>query len=107
MYEDPSSSQLISAGLWLREQRERRNVSPRDLAQRLGLTFRQLAGGYEAGRTRVPPELYRPWAKALGIEPRLFARTMLGFYEPITHDLLFGPTDDMAEMPANDHAGDP
>ena len=41
------------------------------------------------------------WLRAerehMGLTPKVFAHTMLGFYDPITHDLLFGPPE-----PAND-----
>jgi transcriptional regulator with XRE-family HTH domain len=91
----------LAAATWLRDQRLRAGLSQRDLADRLGVTFQDLASGYEAGQRRVPPELYIAWARALGLAPKVFARTMLGFYDPITHDLLFGPPE-----PANDRGRD-
>ena len=93
----PNQSGLLAAAAWLRDQRTRACLSQRDLADRLGLAFQDLAIGYEQGEIRVPPELYIAWARALGLAPKVFARAMLGFYDPITHDLLFGPPE-----PAND-----
>ena len=61
------------------------------------MSFHQLSSGYEGGQIRVPSKLYAAWAKALGLAPKVFARAMLGFFDPITHDLLFGPPE-----PAND-----
>jgi len=101
MQSQDQSAQLTAAATWLRDQRLRAGLSQRDLADRLGLPFQDLASGYEGGQRRVPPELYIAWARALGLAPKVFARTMLGFYDPITHDLLFGPPE-----PANDRGPD-
>lgn len=84
------SAQLTAAAAWLRAEREYIGLSPRDLANWLAITPHQLMG-YEGGQSRVPSELYAAWARALGLEPKVFAHVMLGFYDPITHDLLFGP----------------
>jgi hypothetical protein len=100
MQSQDQSAQLTAAAAWLRAERERVGLSPRDLANWLGITPHQLMG-YEGGQSRVPPELYIAWARALGLAPKVFARTMLGFYDPITHDLLFGPPD-----PANDRGAE-
>lgn len=97
MQPDDQSSQFVFAAAWLRAEREHIGLSQRHLAEWLGLTFQDLAIGYEQGEIRVPPELYIAWARALGLAPKVFARAMLGFYDPITHDLLFGPPE-----PAND-----
>jgi transcriptional regulator with XRE-family HTH domain len=97
---DDHSVRLSAAAAWLRAQREHIGLSPRDLADRLGITPHQLMG-YEGGQSRVPPELYIAWARALGLAPKVLARVMLGFYDPITHDLLFGPPE-----PANDRGAD-
>ena len=97
MPSDDHSVRLIAAAAWLRAEREHIGLSQRDLADWLGVPFQQLSSGYEDGQICVPSELYIAWAQALGLAPKVLARTMLGFYDPITHDLLFGPPE-----PAND-----
>jgi hypothetical protein len=96
----PHQPDLAAAAVWLRAERAHASLSQADLATWLGITPHHLMG-YEAGQLRVPPELYVAWARALGLAPKVFARTMLGFYDPITHDLLFGPPD-----PANDRGAE-
>jgi transcriptional regulator with XRE-family HTH domain len=44
---------LIATATWLRHQRLRAGLSQRDLADRLGLPFQDLASGYEGGQRRV------------------------------------------------------
>ncbi len=38
---------------------------------------------------RVPIETQAIWAETLGLEPGAFARTLLRYYEPELHRLLF------------------
>ncbi len=42
------------------------------------------------GRGRVPPDRYRVWASALQVDPALFVKQSLRYYDPITYDILFG-----------------
>ncbi|BAT57576.1 hypothetical protein GJW-30_1_00082 [Variibacter gotjawalensis] len=35
------------------------------------------------------PNNYRKWAEILELEPAVFAKQMLFFYEPMTYELLF------------------
>lgn len=79
----------LQAGAWLRAQRESKGLSQRDLADRVGTVYYTFISQIEAGRGRIPPERYEAWADALGIPPRSFAIRMLGFYEPVTHALIF------------------
>jgi transcriptional regulator with XRE-family HTH domain len=103
MYSNPqklSSSEVAQlrreAGLWLRELREARGLSQRNLADRVGAEYYTFISQLESGRGRIPPDRYLLWAEALGVEPRRFVRTLLRCYDPVTHGILFG-RDDAAE----------
>jgi hypothetical protein len=41
------------------------------------------------GRGRVRAEHYKRWADALGVPPKVFVKTMLRYYDPVTYDVLF------------------
>ena len=79
-------------GRWLREQRERANLSQRQLAAKVGAEYYTLVSQLETGRGRVAPDDYVVWAEALDISPQEFARTMMRFYDPVIFDILFGDT---------------
>ena len=96
MYSNPQklSSREVAqlrrqAGLWLRELREARGLSQRALADRVGAEYYTFISQLEAGRGRIPPDRYLLWAEALDVEPRFFVRTLLRYYDPVTHAVLF------------------
>jgi transcriptional regulator with XRE-family HTH domain len=62
------------AGNWLRALRERRGLSQRELARRVGISYYTLIAQLEHGRGRIPSSQYLVWAQALGIEPDEFIR---------------------------------
>jgi hypothetical protein len=37
----------------------------------------------------LPPDRYRDWARALGINPKPFVKRLLRYYDPVTHEILF------------------
>ena len=78
------------AGRWLQELREKRGLSQRELAQKVGAEYYTLISQLEHGRGRVPPDRYLVWARALGVEPREFVRGLMAFYDPVTYDIIFG-----------------
>jgi len=101
MYTHPQrrSSELTQklrnrAGNWLRELRERRGLSQRELAAQVGAEYYTFISQLETGRGRIPPDRYLLWAHALGIDKREFVRTLMSFYDPVTYGILF---DDLAE----------
>jgi len=57
------------AGRWLRELREKRGLSQRELAERVGAEVYTLISQLEHGRGHIPPDRYLVWAEALEIEP--------------------------------------
>lgn len=79
-----------AAGRWLKEKREEAGLSQRQLAAKVGAEYYTFISQLETGRGRIPPDRYRDWAEALGLQPSEFVRTILRFYDPITHDILFG-----------------
>jgi transcriptional regulator with XRE-family HTH domain len=88
--EDQRRELRLQAGAWLKVQRESSGLSQRELAEQVGSVYYTFVSQIESGRGRIPPERYEAWARALSIEPRSFAMKMLGFYEPVTYDLIFG-----------------
>jgi len=96
MYTHPQrrSSELTQnlrdqAGAWLRELREKRGLSQRDLAARVGAEYHTFISQLETGRGRIPPDRYLVWAHTLGIDKREFVRTLMSFYDPVTYGILF------------------
>jgi transcriptional regulator with XRE-family HTH domain len=78
------------AGRWLRELREKRGLSQRDLAQKVGAEYYTFISQLEHGRGRIPPDRYLLWADALGVEPREFVRGLMAYYDPVTYNIIFG-----------------
>jgi transcriptional regulator with XRE-family HTH domain len=78
------------AGNWLRELREKRELSQRDLAEKVGAEYYTFISQLENGRGRIPPDRYLIWAEALGVPPRDFVRTLMSYYDPVTYDIIFG-----------------
>ena len=85
------TAKLLSreAGLWLKEMREARALSQRDIAALVGVDYYTFVSQIESGRGRIPPDRYEAWAQALGLDVRHFVRTLLRFYDPVTYALLF------------------
>jgi len=96
MYTHPQrrSSELTQklrnrAGNWLRELRERRGLSQRELAAQIGAEYYTFISQLETGRGRIPPDRYLAWAHALGVDKREFVRTLMSYYDPVTYSILF------------------
>jgi transcriptional regulator with XRE-family HTH domain len=87
---DPDVQELRRAGgIWLRGLREKCRLSQRDLARLVGAEYYTFISQLETGRGRVPPDRYRVWAAALQVEPELFVKELMMYYDPITYDILF------------------
>lgn len=88
---DPNVLELRRAGgIWLRGLREKCGLSQRELAHLVGAEFYTFISQLETGRGRVPPERYRVWASALKVEPRIFVKQLMMYYDPISYNILFG-----------------
>jgi transcriptional regulator with XRE-family HTH domain len=70
------------AGLWLRELREERGMSQRELADRVGVEVYTFISQVEQGRGVVPQDRYLLWAAALEVEPDEFVRRLTSYYDP-------------------------
>ena len=81
-----------NAGHWLKELREARGLSQRQLAAAVGVEYYTFISQLETGRGRIPPERYRIWANALGVSPRDFVGKLMQFYDPVTYAILFETT---------------
>lgn len=86
-------------GRWLRERREAAGLSQRQLAERVGADYYTFISQLETGRGRIPPDRYVAWAKALEMDPKVFVRMVMRFYDPITYDILFGAANDAGMGP--------
>jgi len=73
-----------NAGLWLRELRERRGLSQRELAEAVGVEVYTLIAQLESGRGLIPQDCQLLWADALEVEPSEFVRRLASYYDPIT-----------------------
>jgi transcriptional regulator with XRE-family HTH domain len=78
------------AGRWLRQLREERGISQRELAKKVGAKYYTFISQLEHGRGRIPPDRYTAWAKALEVKPREFARGLMFHYDPVTYSVIFG-----------------
>jgi transcriptional regulator with XRE-family HTH domain len=87
---EPQVKQLRKqAGAWLKELRGRAGLSQIQLADILGFKYYTFISQVENGFGRVPIESMEAWAKALGADPRAFAKHLLSFYEPELYRLLY------------------
>jgi transcriptional regulator with XRE-family HTH domain len=75
-------------GRFLKELREK--LSQRQLAVQVGADYYTFISQLETGRGRVPPDRYRIWAEALGVDVRDFVKNLMRFYDPQTFEILFG-----------------
>lgn len=87
---EESKEQRAALGHWLKELREQKGLSQRDLADALSLDYYTFISQLENGRGKIPTHRYVEWATALGQDPQEFVKTLLFYYEPSTYKILFG-----------------
>lgn len=78
-----------AAGAYLRELRQDRRLTQRELAERVGLDYYTFVSQIEGGSARVPFADLPKWAAALGVEKHELARALLRLYDPSLHSALF------------------
>jgi transcriptional regulator with XRE-family HTH domain len=78
------------AGLWLRQKRETAGLSQRELAGAVGFEYYTFISQIESGRGKVPADRFEAYAKAVKVDAREFAMTMLRYNDPHTYGLIFG-----------------
>ena len=96
MYQNPQSVRAAEVqalrregGRWLKGLRERTGLSQRGFAAKVGAEYYTFVSQLETGRGRVPPDRYLRWAAALEIDPADFVRSLMRYYDPMTHAILF------------------
>src|SRR5262245_28619430 len=67
-------------GIWLRQLREERRLSQRELASAVGVEVYTVIAQLEDGRGLIPRDRYQQWADALGVEPHEFVRRLMEFW---------------------------
>jgi transcriptional regulator with XRE-family HTH domain len=77
------------AGTWLKGLRSRAGLTQMELAERLGFKYYSFVSQVENGFGRMPTEKIEAWAQTLGVEPTQFTKTLISFYEPELHRLLY------------------
>lgn len=102
---EPKSAEVLDlrrrAGKWLKARREGMGLSQSQLAGVLGSDHYTFISQIEIGRSRVPTERYRDWARALDMDDRLFVREMLRFYDPILYEVIFEGTPERVAVAGN------
>jgi transcriptional regulator with XRE-family HTH domain len=78
------------AGAYLKQQRERAEITQMELAKKLGFEYYTMVSQVEVGKTRLPPDKMQAWAEAVKADPQEFTRTLLRYYDPFTWQILFG-----------------
>jgi len=76
-------------GRWLKDLREKAQLSQRELASAVGADYYTFISQLETGRGRLPPDRYVAWAKALNMPPRDFVKHLMRYYDPVTFALVF------------------
>ncbi len=91
MLSQKQGKQLLrkEAGRWLRESREKRGLSQRELAIKVGAEFYTLISQLEHGRGLIPQDRYLMWAEALEIAPGEFIRRLTSYYSPEAYGIVF------------------
>ena len=70
-------------GRFLKDLREKRGAQ-------VGAEYYTFISQLETGRGRVPPDRYKIWAEALGVDAKDFVKSLMRFYDPLTFEILFG-----------------
>lgn len=81
---------MVRAGAWLRACRLAAGLSQKDMQKRMAVKSAIFFSKIENGHERLAPQYYAPWAQAVGIDPKVVAQTILGFYTPFLYEPLFG-----------------
>lgn len=78
------------AGRFLKHCRNNAGLTQRELAELINIDYYTFISQLECGQGRVPPNLYEPLSKALGVNLTEFVKEMLKYYDPFTYHALYG-----------------
>src|SRR5262245_41712173 len=90
-----------SAGNRLRELRERRGLSQRELAQKVGVEPYTVISQLESGFGSIPADHYAVWVQALGIERGEFIRCLESNCGSAVRDRLARASEDAPDSEAD------
>jgi transcriptional regulator with XRE-family HTH domain len=76
-------------GAYIKLLRTDRGMTQTDLARAVGIEYYTAISAIEVGRNVVPPERYLAFARALGVDPKVFATKMLQMTNPWLSVLIF------------------
>ncbi len=76
-------------GNHVRDLREAAGLTQRELGQATDITNNAVSA-IELGRNPIPPERYRAFADALGVDPKEFGEFLLEYTDPWLWELLHG-----------------
>ncbi|MGG7564712.1 helix-turn-helix domain-containing protein [Rhodovulum sp. DZ06] len=77
-------------GETLQDRRKDLGMTQHELAQEVGFTYYTMISQIELGRTRIPPDKLKDYARALQMDPEDFGKLCLAHYDPYMHELLYG-----------------
>jgi transcriptional regulator with XRE-family HTH domain len=78
------------AGAWLRDLRAKAELTQLELSELVGYEYYSAISQIEGGSGTLPSTKYAIYARALKMEPADFVEGLLAFYDPPTHEILFG-----------------
>jgi len=79
-------------GLFLKQLRNHRGLTQRDVAESLDLAYYTMIAQIEAGSARIPPDHFVGYAKLMGCHQDLFIKKLMSYYDPVTYVGLWGKT---------------
>jgi|TARA_B110000908_G_scaffold20714_1_gene23214 transcriptional regulator with XRE-family HTH domain len=81
-------------GLMIKSLRNQMGYTQRELASKCELDYYTFISQIEAGVGKIPPSKLRIFAESLGVNPALFAREILKYYDPVMFEILFDSSPD-------------
>ena len=77
------------AGLWLKELREKRGLSQRQMAEKVGGIITPSSLNWSQGAAGYPRPIFGV-GRGFGRRAEVFVRNLLRSYDPVTYSILFG-----------------
>jgi len=87
---DRSKENRKKFGKLIKECRIAADLTQKDIADAIGLPYYTMISQFENGYSRIPPDLFKKYAKALKVDEFLFVKENLRYNDPHTFSSLFG-----------------